>query len=349
MNDSEYMRRALALAERGLGLTSPNPAVGAVVVRDGVEIGGGWHRGPGQPHAEIEAMRDAIKRHGEGAMSGATIYITLEPCSTHGRTGPCTSALIRAGVARVVIGASDPNPSNGGKAAALLSEAGIEVVEGIEESRCESLLRAFSKVQRSGLPWVIIKSAFGLDAKVTRPPAEAQWLSCESSRVEVHDLRAEVDAIITSGQTVRADNPRLTIRAPSTPVHKEQPLRAILTSRDGGVPEDSHILTDEFRDRTLIYKARRIECVLRDLVSEHGVLSVMVEAGGSMVGQFLDEGWADEVVFYLAPLLTGGTIPAVGGEGVTSLATRIKMETCSFKRFENDVRLRAGIRRSAGP
>ena len=130
MNDSEYMRRALSLARRGLGTTSPNPPVGAILVKDGVELGGGWHKGPGRPHAEVEAMRDAVKRHGEGATQGATMYVTLEPCSTHGRTGPCTTALIRAGVSRVVVGAADPNPSHEGKAESLFLEAGIDFKEG---------------------------------------------------------------------------------------------------------------------------------------------------------------------------------------------------------------------------
>ena len=343
------MRRALSLARRGLGITSPNPPVGAILVKDGVELGSGWHKGPGRPHAEVEAMRDAVKRHGEGATQGATMYVTLEPCSTHGRTGPCTTALIRAGVSRVVVGAADPNPSHEGKAESLFLEAGIDFKEGIEESACHSLIRAFTKVQRSGLPWVIVKSAFGMDGKVTRPPSEGQWLSGENSRKEVHELRGEVDAILTSGKTVRSDNPRLTIRGPSRTAGKAQPLRVVLTSREGGVPEKCHLLADDFSDRTLIYRSRRIECVLRELVSDHGVLSVMIEAGGSMVGQFLDEGWADEAVFYLAPLITGGNIPAVGGEGVPDLRGRIEMGSCMFKRIDNDVRVRAAILRDSNP
>ena len=340
------MRQALSLAERGVGLTSPNPPVGAIVVKGGVEVGSGWHQGPGRPHAEVEALRDAIRRHGEEATKGSTVYVTLEPCSTHGQTGPCTNALIRAGVGRVVVGARDPNPSNGGKAGAILSGAGIEFVEGVEEPSCEALIRAFTKVQRSGLPWVIIKSAFGLDGKGTRPPTEGQWLSGPGSRAEVHELRSHVDAILTGGRTIRTDNPRLTIRERSTPAGKQQPLRVILTSRDSGVPENSQVLTDEFRNRTLIYRSRRLECVLRELASEHGVLCVMVEAGGNLVGQFLDEGWADELVFYLAPLISGGLTPATGGEGVPCLNNRVTLESCSFRQIGNDVRVRGLLRKA---
>ena len=340
------MRRALSLARLGVGQTSPNPPVGAVLVKEGIELGSGWHKGPGRPHAEVEALNEAARRYGEGAGKGATMYVTLEPCSTHGRTGPCTTALIRAGIKKVVIGATDPNPSHEGKAESMFREAGIDVIEGIEEPDCQAIIRAFTKVQRSGLPWVIVKSAFGMDGRVTRPSSEGQWLSGDGSREEVHALRGEVDAILTSGKTVRSDNPRLTIRGTSVAAEKEQPLRVVLTSREVGVPEDSHILTDDFRDRTLIYRSRRIECVLRELVSDHGVLTVMVEAGGTLVGQFLDEGWVDEVVFYLAPLITGGDIPAVGGEGAVDLQRRIEMRSCSFNRIGNDVRVRATILRN---
>ncbi|HBM78814.1 MAG TPA: bifunctional diaminohydroxyphosphoribosylaminopyrimidine deaminase/5-amino-6-(5-phosphoribosylamino)uracil reductase RibD [Verrucomicrobiales bacterium] len=348
VNDGEHMRRALSLAKRGLGLTSPNPPVGAVLVKDGAEVGSGWHKGSGQPHAEVEAIRDAVRRHGDEVTQGATIYVTLEPCSTHGRTGSCTAALIRAGFSRVVVGARDPNPSHEGRAGPLLLESGIDYAEGIEESGCEAVIRAFAKVQRSGLPWVIIKSAFGLDGKVTRPQSEGQWLSGQGSRAEVHGLRGEVDAILTTGKTVRCDNPRLTIRGEAQPVEKRQPLRVVLTSRDQGVPRDSQVLTDDFRDKTLIYSSKRIECVLRDLVSDHGVLSIMVEAGGNLVGQLLDEGWADEVVFYLAPLITGGSVPAAGGEGVADLRGRIKLQSSSFRRIGDDVRVRAMICRGEG-
>jgi len=341
VHDSEYMRRALQKARRGIGLTSPNPPVGAVIVKNGRELGSGWHHAAGEPHAEIEAINDAFYRHGSAALEGATIYVTLEPCSTQGRTGPCTTAIQRACLGRVVIGACDPNPAHQGRGGDLLREAGIEVVEGIEEAACEELIRAFSKVQKTGLPWLIIKTAMSLDGRITRPPSEGQWLSGEESRAEVHRLRGEVDAILTSGQTVRADDPRLTVRSPEVPVEKDQPWRVILTSRDEGIPKSAQVLTDEHAERTLIHTRQQLECVLRELVCEHGVLSVLVEAGGRLVGRLLDEGWADELVVYLAPLLTGGPTPATGGEGVREISDRLRLEGVCFQRFENDVRLRA--------
>ena len=342
------MREALDLAERGVGLTSPNPPVGAVVVKNGEQLGGGWHRAAGSAHAEVEALRDCARRHGPSGAKGGTMYVTLEPCSTQGRTGPCTSALIEAGLKRVVIGSNDPNPAHLGRGCDVLREAGIEVVEGIEETRCLELIRGFAKVQRSGLPWVIIKTAFSLDGRITRPGGESQWLSGEESRKDVQGLRGEVDAILSSGATVRADDPRFTLRGPSIIKGKKQPWRVILTSREKGVPSSAIILNDEHASRTLIYKGQRIECVLRELVSDHGVVTVMVEAGGHLVGRLLDEGWADEVVCYLAPLVTGGAVAASAGEGAGGLDERLRVEGVRWQRLGNDVRLRGVLAGTGG-
>ncbi len=348
MNDSEFMRQALDLAKNGLGLTSPNPPVGAVVVKDGEELGSGWHRAAGKAHAEIEALQDVSRRHGPLAAQDGTMYVTLEPCSTHGRTGPCTTALIDAGIKRVVIGSNDPNPAHCGRGGKLLREAGIEVVEGIEETRCEELIRAFSKVQRTGLPWVIIKSAFSLDGRITRPAGEGQWLSGLASREDVQVFRNEVDAVLSSGATVRADDPRFTLRGAHGKEGKRQPWRVILTSREEGVPSHSQVLRDSHADRTLIFKRQRIECVLRELASEHAVQSVLVEAGGRLVGRLLDEGWADEMICYLAPLVTGGPICASAGEGVVNLGGRLRMEGVRWQRFGSDVRLRGVLAGTGG-
>lgn len=336
------------MARLGVGLTSPNPPVGAVVVKDGEELGSGWHRAAGQPHAEVEALNDAFGRHGSAALEGSTLYVTLEPCSTQGRTGPCTTAILRSGIGRVVIGANDPNPTHCGRAEGILREAGVEVCEGIEEASCEEIIRAFSKVQKTGLPWVTIKTAMSLDGRITRPDAEGQWLSGEGSRAEVQRLRGEADAILSTGRTARADNPRFTIRSPEVAEEKEQPWRVILTSRDDGVPKEAHLKVDEHQERTLIFVQERIECVFRELVAEHQVLSVLVEAGGDLVGRLLDEGWADEIVVYLAPLVTGGPIPAAGGEGVKELQSRLRLEGVQFERFDQDVRLRALLAGTGG-
>lgn len=343
MNDSEYMRRAVVEARRGVGRTSPNPPVGAVIVGNGQILGTGWHRRAGEAHAEVVAIQGVVRRHGSEALQDATLYVTLEPCSTVGRTGACTEAILRTGISRVVIGACDPNPCHGGRAAGILRKAGLEVCEGIEEPACEELIRPFAKVQGTGLPWVVVKTACSFDGRITRPPGEGSWLSGEASRRDVHLLRSQVDAILTSGRTVRDDNPRLTIRNLDVAADREQPWRVVLTSRESGVPVDCHLRCDEFAQRTLIFVRQRIEAVLRSLVIDQGVSSVMVEAGGTLVGRLIDEEWVDEVVIYLAPLLTGGPTVAVGGEGAESLATRFRLEEVEFARIGNDVRLRGRL------
>lgn len=326
-----------------MGFTSPNPPVGAVIVKNGVEIGSGWHQRAGQPHAEIEAMADARARHGDTCCKGATLYVTLEPCSTRGRTGPCTEAIVKAGLARVVYGALDPNPHHEGVADGILRDHGIAVTAGIEESPCTLLIRPFAKVQQTGLPWVLVKTAMSLDGRITRPPGEGQWLSGPEARAEVQLLRRQADAVLTSGRTVRCDDPLLTVRDPSLFPERGQPWRVVLTSRDDGVPAGAAIRTDRFTDRTLVFTRKRIEVVLRALASEYGVCSVLVEAGGRLLGRFLDEGWADEAVVYLTPMLTGGPVPAVGGEGAACPKDRLRFQDVSFTRLGNDVRLRALI------
>jgi diaminohydroxyphosphoribosylaminopyrimidine deaminase/5-amino-6-(5-phosphoribosylamino)uracil reductase len=209
MDDEKFMRAALREARRGLGQTSPNPAVGAVIVRAGRIVARGHHRRAGLPHAEIEALQ--VLRQPQLARR-ATLYVTLEPCSTHGRTPPCVEAIVRHSFARVVIGAIDPNPAHAGRGVELLRAAGIDVVTGVLESECRELNVAFNKWIVTGLPFVIAKAALSLDGRLTRPPGEGQWLSNAASRADAHRLRASVDAILIGAGTLRADNPRLTVR-----------------------------------------------------------------------------------------------------------------------------------------
>jgi len=180
--DEHWMQEALSEARKGLGLTAPNPSVGAVIVRDGIELSRGWTQKPGQAHAEREALANLTKHSNVPNAQGATIYVTLEPCSTHGRTGACTDALIEAGISKVVYGAKDPNPAHSGAADAILKARGIEVISGIHQSLCEASIRGFAKVQTSGRPWVIAKTAMSLDGRITRPPGESQWLTGAQAR-----------------------------------------------------------------------------------------------------------------------------------------------------------------------
>jgi diaminohydroxyphosphoribosylaminopyrimidine deaminase/5-amino-6-(5-phosphoribosylamino)uracil reductase len=340
VTDRDWMSLALGEARKGVGRTAPNPPVGSVLVKDGVVLGRGWHRAAGRPHAEREALADAFERHGREAVRGATAFVTLEPCSTHGRTPPCTDGLIEAGVTRVVYAATDRNPAHSGQADAVLRAAGIAVTSGVLAAESERLLRPFFKVQETGLPWVIWKTAMSLDGRLTRPPGEGRWLSHPDSRADVQRLRAEVDAMLTSGETVRRDLPILTIREAALLEGREQPWRVVVTDRPESLPMDAPLFTDAWRERTLIRPAGDLAGVLRRLAAEQGVLSALVEAGGVFSAALLEAGLIDEVVVYLAPLLCGGDVPALGGVG---LAGPLKLADIVFERIGDDVKLRARI------
>lgn len=304
--DEKWMRRALEEASKGRGLTSPNPAVGAVVVKDEVELGAGYHHRVGLPHAEREAIADVVAKHGTQALDGATIYVTLEPCSTAGRTPACTTGILVNKIRRVVYGAVDPNPAHAGAADILLREQGVEVTAGVLRRECEKLLRPFAKRITSGLPWVIAKTAMSLDGRITRPPSEGQWLTSPQSREIVHQLRAQVDAIIVGGKTVRRDNPRLTLRSENSAAEKQQPWRVVLTHAGReSLPKDFHLFTDEFKNRTLIYQDKPLVEVLRDLAGK-GCNSVLLECGGRLMRQFAEAELIDEYQLFYAPIITGG-------------------------------------------
>jgi len=342
--DSEWMELALAEACKGIGRTAPNPPVGSVIIKNDQLIGSGWHRKAGQPHAEREALADALRKHGAEAIRGSTVYVTLEPCSTYGRTPPCTQGLIEAGVARVVYACVDRNPDHAGRADAMLRAAGIEVTSRVMEAEAEEILRPFFKVRESGLPWIIWKTAMSLDGRITRPPGEGQWISGEESRKDVQLIRSKVDAILTTGETVRRDLPALTIRVPELLEGRDQPWRVIFTDYPSTLPADAPLLADEWKDRTLIRSRDGIEKTLRDLVSEQGVLSVMIEAGGKFSAAMLEAGFVDEVAIYFAPMLCGGPSLGLAGNG---LIPSLRTKNISFEKLGGDVKISALVDRDA--
>lgn len=330
--NEKWMRVALMEGQKGIGLTAPNPAVGAVIVKEDREIARGWHQKVGSPHAE----RDALSKLNPGEARGATIYVTLEPCSTVGRTGACTDALLDAGLAKVVYGARDPNPNHVGRADQILRGAGIEVIAGVLEDECVHLVRGFAMVQTSGRPWVIAKTAMSLDGRITRPPGEGQWLSGPLAREQVQKLRGEVDAIMTSGTTVRQDDPALTLRSAEIPKEKQQPWRVVMT-RSEWDRSSYQLFQDSFKQRTLVFQNEPQYDVLRTLASDRGVNRVLLEAGGSLVGSFLDEGLIDEWVIYLAPMVTGGPSPAIGGQGSARLEDRFGLKNITIEQVGEDL------------
>jgi diaminohydroxyphosphoribosylaminopyrimidine deaminase / 5-amino-6-(5-phosphoribosylamino)uracil reductase len=334
----KFMRIALREAERGLGWTSPNPVVGAVIVRKGEILAMGHHRRAGGPHAEIEALR-ALKDPAEA--KGATIYVTLEPCCTHGRTPPCTDALIESGIRKVVFGATDPNPAHAGRAVAVLEAQGIEVMHGVLAKECTALNAGFNKWITRGLPLVIAKAGLSLDGRLTRPPAEGQWLTSEASRADAMRLRAQVDAIIIGARTLRTDDPQLTVRGVRG-FEKKQPLRVVVT-RNGHLPKEARLFTDDQRHRTLVYRGKPLRQVLHDL-GRRGCTQVMIEGGGELLGTAFDAGIVDRVHFYVAPLLCGG--PAViGGRGVASTAESFRLLNVSYTQIGPDIRITGDVAR----
>ncbi len=340
--DKRWMRVALEEARKGVGRTAPNPPVGAVIVKGGRVLGKGWHRRAGGPHAEVEAMREVISRDGGDALVGATAYVTLEPCSTVGRTPACTDGLREAGVRRVVYGSVDPNPAHGGAADEVLKAGGVEVMGGVLMDECDEILRPFSKVQRTGLPWVIWKCAMSLDGKITRPVGEGQWLSGEESRAEVQRLRGEVDAVLTSGETVRRDRPLLNIRVPEYLEGRGQPWRVIVTDRPETLPMEAELFSEENARRNLLRGSADLEGMLSNLVREQGVLSVMMEAGGGFSAAMFAAGLVDEVVIYYAPILCGDTVPALKG---MDFGSSIRIESADYQVFGKDLCVRGLVAR----
>jgi diaminohydroxyphosphoribosylaminopyrimidine deaminase/5-amino-6-(5-phosphoribosylamino)uracil reductase len=310
INDNRWMSVAVDQARRGIGLTTPNPPVGAVVVKDDVIIGQGYHQRAGLPHAEVEAIRAALARFPK-LVQGSTIYVTLEPCSTHGRTPPCTEAIKAARIARVVYGAHDPNPSHRGRAEEILQASGIAVTYGVMEAECRELIGPFTKWVTTGIPYVIAKAGQSLDGRITRPSGESQWITSEAARTHGRRLRMRVDAIIVGAETVRRDNPQLTLRMGDAGQGKVQPLRVIMT-RSGVLPADARVFTDEHRERTLVMPGLDFPDVLAEL-GRRGVVSVLVEGGGIILGRAFATQMVDEVVWYVAPRLCGGGRPSIAG------------------------------------
>jgi diaminohydroxyphosphoribosylaminopyrimidine deaminase / 5-amino-6-(5-phosphoribosylamino)uracil reductase len=332
--DANWMRIALREAEKGLGRCSPNPAVGAVIINSGRLVSTGYHRKAGRPHAEVEALRRAPASD----LYGSTLYVTLEPCSTFGRTPPCTDAIIAARIGRVVVGAIDRNPAHAGKGLDRLRSAGIRVTTGVLASQCRRLNVGFDRWISSGRPWVIAKVAQSLDGRITRPPGEPTKLTGPAAHRKVQALRATVNAILIGAETLRRDNPQLTVRGVRA---ARQPWRAIVT-RKGVLPPESRLLTDGFRERTIVYRDQSWDEVLVDL-GKRGVTRLLVEGGGEILGQLLDADLIDEVWSFFAPMLTGGDKPSFGGKGVPDNASAKVLHHPRLERFDSDILIRGFI------
>ena len=292
MTDADYMQRAIALAERSAGHTRPNPPVGAVVVKRGRVIGEGRHRRCGGDHAEVAALKSCTS-----SPKGATVYVTLEPCSKPGRVGACCDALIAAGVQRVVWACPDPNPVNRGKAARILRRAGIETAHGVCADEASVVIRPFAKHVTTGLPYVTVKLAMSLDGKICDDWGDAKWVSSPRARKATCALRSHVDVMLVGAETVRRDNPSLLARPRPNP-----DLWRAVVSRSGKLPRAAQVFTDAARDRTLVY--RDAAEAVRDL-GARGFLHVLCEGGLCLARSLAEAGLVDEWITVLASKVIG--------------------------------------------
>ena len=326
--DEKFMRAALKEAKKALGQTSPNPAVGAVLVINDRIVAKGHHRGAGRDHAEVECLRN----FGAATPARSTLYVTLEPCSTAGRTSPCTNAILSAGVGNVVVGAIDVNPRHRGKGIMQLQNAGVNVRVGVLAEDCAQINEAFNKWITTGRPFVIAKCGMSLDGRLTRPLGETRWITDHSARRHANELRARVDAILVGAETVRADNPRLTVRGVRG---ARQPWRVVLT-RSGKLPKRARLFSNEWVERTLTYERKTLAHVLQDL-GKRGITSVLIEGGGDVLGQTLEARLIDKVQIYLGPVLTGGPVIAFPGRGAAKAADALRLRRVSYRRIGQSV------------
>lgn len=358
--DHLFMARALMLARRGLYTTDPNPRVGCVIVRDGQVIGEGWHRCAGEPHAEAIALAEAGER-----ARGATAFITLEPCCHHGRTPPCTDALLRAGVTRVVCAMEDPNPRVAGRGFAQLRAAGVQVQSGLLEEEAKALNRGFIRRMTGGRPLVRAKLAASLDGRTAMASGESRWITGEAARADVQHWRARAGAIVTGVGTVLGDDPRLDVRLPSYAVR--QPMRIILDTHLR-TPAMARILAPPGRavilcgrakpDRHAVLEAAGARVVtggcgpdgrvdpaaLLSLLQEIEVNEVHVEAGPTLSGALLGAGLVDELVMYLAPLVLGAAARGLFDvPGLERMAQGVQLQDMRWRAVGRDWRVRARV------
>jgi diaminohydroxyphosphoribosylaminopyrimidine deaminase / 5-amino-6-(5-phosphoribosylamino)uracil reductase len=360
--DEKWMRRAIVLAKRGMGKTSPNPCVGAVLIKKGKKIGEGWHHAAGLPHAEVEAIQMA-ERKGMRA-GGSTLYVTLEPCCSYGKTPPCTKLIRAKGIKRVVVGATDPNPKHRGKGLVELKRHGIKVESGVLEKESQDLNRAWNHWIVKQSPWVIAKCGMTLDGKIATASGESKWITSKAARAEAQKLRSRVDAILVGVNTIHRDDPSLTVRLTQI---SRQPIRVILDSK-AKTPLDSQImrsLNESKSSRTWIFVGKdasqakvaalenagatvfsvplyrsvvSLDAVMKILGSS-GIVQLLVEGGGSILASFFEQKQVREVCFFIAPKILGGktSMKAVSGTGFNPWKRSTKITDFKLKKISEHV------------
>jgi diaminohydroxyphosphoribosylaminopyrimidine deaminase/5-amino-6-(5-phosphoribosylamino)uracil reductase len=359
------MRRAIELAQEGVGYTSPNPLVGAVIVKNGRIIGEGYHKLYGGPHAEINAFKNAIED-----VEGATMYVTLEPCSHYGKTPPCANTIVEKKISKVVIGMMDPNPIVAGRGIKILEKNGIEVITGILEGEVRKLNEIFIKYITTKLPFCILKTAMTLDGKIATSTGDSMWITNEGSRNYVHKIRHRVSGIMVGIGTILADNPKLTTRLDNK--EGKDPIR-IIVDTTAKIPLDSNVLNTNSKARTIIVttenaddekleaiKAKGAEIIITPLrnnkvdlsflmqrLAESGIDSILIEGGSTLNYSALEEGIIDKVISFIAPKIIGGNDAKtpVGGEGIKYVKDAILLENIQVSRFNEDIMIEGYLRK----
>ena len=349
-DDLFWMRRAIELARLGQYSTKPNPNVGCVIVKDAQLLGEGHHPRAGQPHAEVFALRQA----GEQAR-GATAYVTLEPCAHYGRTPPCAKALVDAGVVKVVVACPDPNPLVAGKGVQILKDAGIQVDVGVAEAEARQLNLGFLKAMATGMPYVRLKVASSLDGRTAMASGESKWITGTAARTDVQHWRAISAAVLTGIDTVLADDCLLNVRhlAGVDDTHSVVQPKRIILDRQGRLPLSAQILQQP--ETVMVMGPYRAELaalgviqlavqplatLLAQLVQQHQIYDVLVEAGATLSTAFLQEGWVDEVISYVAPTLLGRSARAMFNAEFEQMAEQLRFKLCDVTQLGDDVRLR---------
>jgi diaminohydroxyphosphoribosylaminopyrimidine deaminase/5-amino-6-(5-phosphoribosylamino)uracil reductase len=368
--DHQHLSRAIEIATRGRGRVHPNPVVGAVVVKDDVVLGEGWHGEYGGPHAEVNAIADC----GDADLTGATIYVSLEPCCHQGKTPPCTDAILRAGIARVVVAADDPTEKAAGRGLGILRDEGVtvDVAGGELATRARLANQAFRKHARTGRPWVLFKSAMTLDGKVATRTGDSKWISSPPSRELAHRWRASLDAVVVGIGTALADDPQLTSRIQVPDEAAPRQPRRVVFDATGRLPLDSQLVTQAPEIPLTVVLSRaaprsaadalesagadvvvatgenepaRVRSAL-DHLGERGIAGVLLEGGPHLAGAFLDAGEIDEVRLFLTPLLLGGSKARdpLEGEGVERISEALRALTLDCKHVGDDVLISARLR-----
>ena len=363
-NHEHWMAKAIQLAQKGLYTTHPNPRVGCVLVKDQTIIGQGFHLKAGEGHAEVNALADA--KHD---VAGATAYVTLEPCSHHGKTPPCADALIKAGVARVVYGMQDPNPEVSGRGVAKIKKAGIEVIGPVLEAECEALNPGFVKRMREGLPFIRVKLAMSLDGRTAMESGESQWITGPEARLDVQRLRAQSDAIVTGIGSVLMDNPSMTVRIDSDDQDADaktvrQPLRVVMDTALSILPEakvlhpgnqacvfcveddveNEHLETLKKKGVTVRFSPRgedgRLDLLdAMEQLADAGINEVLLETGAELAGGFLQAGLVDEIVVYMAPKLLGSSARPLFQLPLETMDEAVELDLKSVSQIGQDLRL----------